>query len=300
MESNLVESVKKTIAWFSLFNYPLTITELWQWLWSPGQDVSYQEVYFLVQSGQINTIPPFVVMSGRESDIETRAQRYLCSVRKQRKALLATWWLSWLPWIEGVALCNSLGYQNARDESDIDFFIITKPNTVWLTRLLSTVALQILGQRPSEDHGRDTLCFSFYISSDAMNLQPMALLETDPYLTYWVTQLNPLFGRDSIWQRFFEANSWVKKYLPNTLPYAPSHANWYYREGWRGVSAGVVLRLCEKFAKYLQVNYLSKVLYGQANLINGNVIMTDKVLKLHTTDRRLYYKNLWNIDDSAR
>lgn len=290
---SLNSNIEKTLAWFALFNYPLTITELWQWLWSPSNTVSYQDIYHLVQSGQINAVSPFVVLTGREDDIETRAQRYLFAVRKQRKARRVTWWLSWLPWVEGVALCNSLGYQNARDESDIDFFIITKPNTIWLTRLIAVAFLKLLGQRPSIEHGRDTLCLSFYVTSDNLNLDYIALTNGDPYLTYWVVQLSPLFGRGAIWKRFFEENKWVASILPNTMGYAENQTNWYYRSGREAKSVGSLVIKLDKFSKDLQIKKFSKILYEQANLSGGNVIMTDQMLKLHTKDRRLFYRDAW-------
>lgn len=288
----LSESVNKTIAWFSLFNYPLTVTELWQWLWS-DEKKSYKDIYDYVKEGGVYNVAPFILLEGEEDNLEIRAERYLHAVRKQRKAKRATWFLSWLPWVEGVALCNSLGYQNARDESDIDFFIITKPNTIWLTRLLAVAVLKLFGQRPSEEHGRDTLCFSFYVTSDSLDLEEIALADGDPYLTYWVTQLNPMFGRGAVWVQFFGANEWIRKFLPNAVGYAWKNTNWYYRQGRETKSVGKIIKQLNAWAKALQIDKFSKALYAQANKPEGNVIMTDKILKLHTKDRRAHYREAW-------
>jgi hypothetical protein len=293
MNTKEIESAtKKTVIWFSLFNYPLTVTELWQWLWS-SEKISYREINDYVGSGKVYQVAPFILLKGEEENLEIRAERYLHAVRKQRKAKRATWWLSWMPWVEGVALCNSLGYQNARDESDIDFFIITKPNSVWLTRLLAVAMLKILGQRPSEEHGRDTLCLSFYITSDNLSLEEIILPNGDPYLTYWITQLNPLFGRGPVWAQFFGANEWVKKFLPNALGYARKNTNWYFRQGRETRPVGKMVKRLNAWAKALQIEKFSKKLFDQANKPEGNVIMTDEMLKLHTKDRRAYYKEAW-------
>lgn len=292
MSQKCEEAIGKTVRWFALFKYPLTLTELWRWLWLPNEKATVGDVIEFVREHKMMTMAPFVGEWGA-SDLELRAQRYLWAVRKQQKARRATWWLTMLPWVEGVALCNSLGYANADDNSDIDFFIIVHPHTIWLTRLVATLVLKTLGERPSKNNTRDKLCFSFYVTRDAMNLQNVALPNGDPYLTYWITQLMPLAGVKNIWSEFRQANKWVHDFLPNATEYYGCEANWYYQKLKTPRTNFAWLRVIDKAARYIQMHYLSVGLFAESQKSDSWVVMNDQMLKLHTTDRRAHYRDLW-------
>jgi hypothetical protein len=60
-----------------------------------------------------------------------RAQRY---IKK----------LSWIPGLRMIAVVNSLSMYATHENSDIDLFVITSPNVLWLVRFLMTAELWIL------------------------------------------------------------------------------------------------------------------------------------------------------------
>lgn len=37
MPNTLEQSIIKTLAFFDIFDYPLTLTEIWKWLYKPGK-----------------------------------------------------------------------------------------------------------------------------------------------------------------------------------------------------------------------------------------------------------------------
>lgn len=47
--------------------------------------------------------------------------------------------LSWIPGIKMVAVVNSLSMYATHQDSDIDLFIITKKNRIWIVRFLVTL-----------------------------------------------------------------------------------------------------------------------------------------------------------------
>lgn len=224
-----------TIAYFDLFDYPLTTFEIWKWLWrEDGEAVPYGEVEreleknpeikkYIIRRGT------FWCLQGRENIVTTREERYCLAIAKLQRARRIAHLFSYLPWIEGIAACNSLGYRNASGKSDIDFFIITRPRTIWLVRFLTVGFLAMFGLRPMSEKIADTICLSFFVTSDAMNLVHLQKPECDPYLTYWITQLTPLFGRGDIWQKFWEANAWIRKFVPNALS-TTGRGTWPYDE----------------------------------------------------------------------
>jgi hypothetical protein len=52
--------------------------------------------------------------------------------------------LSWIPGLRMIAVVNSLSMYATHEDSDIDLFVITSPNALWLVRFLMTAELWIL------------------------------------------------------------------------------------------------------------------------------------------------------------
>ena len=302
----LSASIVKTVAYFDLFDYPLTTFEIWKWLWCEGgQGVTYAEVErelennpeikkYIVQCGA------FWCLSGREKIVSTREERYRLAIAKLQRARRVAHFFSYLPWIQGIAACNSLGYRNASANSDIDFFIITRSGTIWLVRFLTVGLMALFGLRPRTEKIADTICLSFFVTSDAMNLEKLQKSGGDPYLVYWITQLTPFFGRGDIWQKFWEANAWIKKHLPNALP-TTGRGTWLYRESSaltkvsnrEFLSGYSMSALLNNVVKRWQILRLPQKLRERVAVGGTDVVISDQVLKFHDNDRRELYRDRW-------
>src|SRR5665811_218304 len=105
-----------------------------------------------------------------------------------------------------VAAANFIGSHNWRKDGDIDFFIITKENYLWRSRLFCAGIAKLLFSRPTINNKKDKICLSFYISESALNLRPLELEGGDPYFEFWRRGLFPLYTRNDIWNRFQAAN----------------------------------------------------------------------------------------------
>ena len=53
-------------------------------------------------------------------------------------------WISWIPGMRMVAVCNSLSIYASDSESDIDLFIVSDPDRIWLVRGLVTMIFHLL------------------------------------------------------------------------------------------------------------------------------------------------------------
>lgn len=117
--------------------------------------------------------------------------------------------LAWIPGIEMIAVANSLSMYATHRDSDIDLFIITKPRTIWFVRFFVTLTLWIHGVWRHGKDIRHNFCLSFFITTNAMNLEKITL-ENDIYLFYWVYFLKPLLDRNNTYQKWKVANKWVE------------------------------------------------------------------------------------------
>lgn len=295
VQNNLEKSILATLVYFDIFDYPLTAPEIWKWLYLEETKNSLPTIGEILQiledSDKIKSLVSsrrgFYFLKNREGLVEIRESRYVLAFKKMKRAKRIANFLKFIPGIEMVALCNSLAWANAREESDIDFFIVTAPNKIWTARFWSAGFLKIFGLRPNKKNNKDKICLSFFTDEDSLNLEPLAISKADTYLIYWITQLQPLFDRGGVYDKFWQANAWIKKFLPNIFPRGVDEKeNTVFSAGT--ATAG----LLEKFFRWFQIKMMPKNLREMANC-DSRVIITDKILKFHANDRREEYKKMW-------
>jgi len=284
----------KTLIYFDIFDFPLTRLELEKWTYYDNEINSITE-----SANLIGEKYGFYFLKGRERVIRERLDRYQIAERKFKKAIKIAKIFRWIPLIKLIAVCNRLGYSNAQDDSDIDLFIITQKNRIWLTRFLTVGFLSLFNLRPKGDITRDKFCLTFFVSEGNLNLEKILLPKekglSDIHFIYWLSQFVPIYEKDKMWSKFTQANSWIKKYLPNFYQYQ-THKR-------RNVKPVVLSSRCytvsllgnslEKLAKKIQLAIMPKKLKELADGKNTNVIISAQILKFHANDRRRKYRNLF-------
>lgn len=304
MNSPLQASILNAIIFFDLADFPLTFFEIYKWLWQPDRHYTLAEVESTlrdtVAAGVLISIDGFYCLPGRESTVMTRLVRYQIAERKFKVALRMARLLRLVPFVRLIAVCNTVGYSNARQASDIDFFIIGKGGRLWTVRLLVTFLASVIGYRR---HGRrvtDRVCLSFYVADNALNLSTIALEPIDPYLVYWHRTMTPLYASADSYQRFCRANHWVDAVLPQASPVQTSARRTVIdhktitlvRSAGEWVLSGALGAWCERVASWLQ---MIKIQYRPAPAVRGerSVIVSDTMLKFHEVDRRAMFRSNW-------
>ena len=237
-ENGLRQSVVSALAYFDLADYPLTKEELFSFLWQPPT-ISYSDFLIALSAldptltlplkreviaatplfkeglGEVNTKFGYYFLSGREKIVESRRRKLLISEQKLKIARRAVRIIRSVPFLRAVFVCNSTGAEQANDDSDIDFFIITEKNRIWITRLLVTFLLALFGLRRARKRIKNKICLSFYVTVENLDLAKWRVAEDDIHFAYWLNQMLPIFDPDNYYARFLQANHWTKIYLPN-------------------------------------------------------------------------------------
>lgn len=287
---NLQRDIYQTLVYFSYFGYPLTIFELWKYLYRPSQVWKFDEVVGAVGAWSLTCPVPIESHDGfyglpdeKHGDVTAqvneRHDRYLDAVRKYRRLKWVLWHLRCLPFIRGVAVCNTLAFHHTKLESDIDLFVITSPGRVWTTRFLVISPLRLLKLRPREAK-RDPVDISFFVTESALNFDKLQLQPDDPYFTYWLATLRPVIDRGGIFDRLILENSVTLSALPNTHS-LHSMADRSFSEASQKKTY-----LTEKWFEKLQRAKFPKDICDLQNH-DSRVVVSDNVLKFHKNDRRL-------------
>ncbi|MGB0757409.1 MAG: hypothetical protein ACPGO5_03050 [Patescibacteria group bacterium] len=275
---------KATILYFDQFQYPLTKTELDTWQLSPDIEVDAENIH--VESDQ-----GFYFLSGRKEIVETRKQRYLIAEKKYLRALKYAKLFRLFPSVRMVAICNSLAFSNARDESDIDFFIVTRPGSIWLTRFWLQSFLRLFRLRP-HDHGvsiQDALCLSFFSDTETLDFTSLQATKPDVYLAYWLAHLVVLYDPDNTYEKIWEQNKWVRSVLPHSSPYVVTPQRRISSSMWQVLFRPLVLSIWERPLRSIQEHLLSDTIKETASSRDTRVVLDGHMLKFHTNDRRIQF-----------
>lgn len=276
-EADLKEAIIRVIAFFDLFDHPLTAYETWTQL---DERFELSEIIGFMDKDIAGLAPifgrknGFYFLAGREDIIDIRQKRHNYSARKIKIARLFTCIFSFLPFVKMIALANSLGQHNLRDESDIDLFVVSAPRRIWLVRLYCTGLAKILNCRPNAKNKKDKICLSFYAASDHLCLDDLRLRGEDPYFDHWRRSLVLLYNKDKIFERFLAANK-----LSSELPAAEIETF---------PKSGIFWDKSEGLAKKFQLAIMPAGLRSNMNNSDG-VVINDSILKLYQRDRRREY-----------
>ena len=286
---SLKEAIVKTIAFFDMFDWPLTANEIWLNLTIKCELIKVMEAVENSISG-VESKNGFYFLAGRSLIVGERMRRYGFTDKKFKRALRLAKIYKFIPWIKLIAIGNLMGAHNLRQDSDIDFFIITEKKRIWLSRFFCAAIAQVFGLRPKPGDIKDKICLSFFISAEAMDLTPL-LIADDIYFIYWLAGVTPIYQRQGVYAEFMEKNKWLKNYLPNWQPALWSRqrdAGTGFSEFYRDV-ADMLFGGLEAASGKWQLKHLPRQLKEIMNL-DTRVVVNNSVLKLHANDRREEYR----------
>ncbi|NJM79247.1 MAG: nucleotidyltransferase domain-containing protein [Flavobacterium sp.] len=112
--------------------------------------------------------------------------------------------IRYFPFIEGIAISGSLSKGYFDENSDVDYFIITKPNHLWTCRTFLVLFKKIFLL-----NSKKYFCMNYFISSEHLEIE-----EKNIFTATEIATLIPLHG-DKIFQDFFEKNNWYQNFIPN-------------------------------------------------------------------------------------
>jgi len=291
--SELEKAILKVIAFFDIFDYPVTAREIWTFL--EIERFSLKELYEFLDTGLKGLVSEkdgFYFCSGREELVDVRQQRFNFACKKIRKAGRMARLFQFVPGVRMVAVSNIIGSYNLRKDSDIDLLIITTPNRVWLGRLFCVLIAMILGVRPKPEKEKDKICLNFFLSEEAYDLADLRIEKDDVYLTFWMAGLFPVYNANYTYERFISANNWLREKLPNwRLKLREERDHRITRPFSERKIISSFLDRMEKIAQRIQLKKLPRNLKELSQQEGTQVVVNSRMIKLHSKDRRKEYNN---------
>ena len=202
---SLEGAILQTLAYVDVFDYPLTLLELQRYLIAMPATLDAVDAALarLQPAGRVVARGGFFALPGRAAVIARRKERRTAAALFWRQARAYGRRLARLPFVRMVAVTGSLASDNVDAGADIDFFIVSAPDRLWLCRALTIGVVRLAAQRGA------ALCPNFFISTQALALPTRNL-----YAARELAQMVPLSGL-ATYRALRAANAWSFDFLPN-------------------------------------------------------------------------------------
>ena len=253
----IVQSILATLSYHDIFDYPLTREESHQYLINnqTSQSRVESELLHLHRSSKIGQKDQYYFLKGRSKIVKLRRQRERYSKTKFKRAYFFASLLKIIPTLKFVAISGALAMQNSHKNDDIDLVLITFKNALWTTRFLANILLLPFKRNPKGEKVSDRACLNVFLDESNLKVTPASL-----YLAHEICQMKPLWDRDNTYQKFINANKWVKKFLPNWQPEGMENGKWKMVNGKSKKSIHSLFTinysLIENFLKSFQLWYM--------------------------------------------
>ncbi len=202
----LQSSIIKTLIYFDVFSYPLTGVELFEYLQIKAQDEAalLVELKSLCEKQLVFNLNGYYSLRNQYEQVEKRlignkyAETFVPKAFKNAKLIGS------FPFVRGVGISGSLSKGYMDESGDVDFFIITEPERLWIAR-----TLLILYKKIFLLNSRKYFCVNYFIDTNHLEIPDKNIFTATEILT-----LIPAYN-SSLFQSFLDVNNWAINYLPN-------------------------------------------------------------------------------------
>ena len=201
-EGAILRAVFQTLAYADVFDYPLTVPEVYRYLTSTTATI--EEVQnALSDASHFSQVEDYFTLRDREKIVETRKRRARTAAHLWHKAARYGRVIATLPFVRMVAVTGSLAMNNTDEGKDIDYMIVTEPDHLWTSRALSLFIARIAKLEGIQ------LCPNYLVTTHALELNERSL-----YVAHEVAQMIPLSGLE-VYDEICRRNDWIYSYLPH-------------------------------------------------------------------------------------
>ncbi len=189
----------RTFLYFDIFQYPLHKHELS--IAVQNHTILQESLDELISLGVVEQKNDLFFLKGKT--YEKRIVKQSASSHFYKKAKGYASLINKFPFVRGVYISGSLSKDWADETTDVDYFIITSPQRLWLCR-----TMLILFKKIFLLNSRKYFCLNYFIDTDHLEIE-----EKNIFTATEVSFLKPLIN-EKLYQEFIGSNQWVKDYYP--------------------------------------------------------------------------------------
>lgn len=194
------------LLYFEVFSYPLTFEEIVHFC--QFQNCQPETVKKSLQKGiaqgYIFQYEQFYLCQDQPKWIEKRKEHNHRATRYLARAYKMAQLIRRFPYVRAVFLSGALSKNVMPKDGDIDYFIVTKPGRLWVSRTLLVLFKKIFLL-----NSHKYFCVNYFVDEDHLEIE-----EKNIFTATEVVTLIPLYNTE-LYQAFCAVNAWSQQYCPN-------------------------------------------------------------------------------------
>ncbi|MCB0699564.1 MAG: nucleotidyltransferase domain-containing protein [Chitinophagales bacterium] len=201
--------ILETLRYFHYFRHPLYAEEIHKFLGKKvDKDTLTHTLSEMVSNNSIYTHRGMYSLADNESVYVKRLVGADVAKAKIADAKKSAAIISNFPFVKGICISGSLSKGYADENSDIDFFIITDADRLWICRSF----LHIFKKLTFLVNKEHSFCMNYFIDESRMCLD-----EKNVFTATEIVTLLPIYNMDVYTAFQNENRDWVKDFFPNTI-----------------------------------------------------------------------------------
>ncbi|MGC4100705.1 MAG: nucleotidyltransferase domain-containing protein [Ferruginibacter sp.] len=203
--NNTAHNILKTLGYFDLFHYPLTAEEIC--MFHPeniAASAIAAELEMLVNEKFIFKLDSFYSLHYDYALQQKRNKANQLAAEQMKLAVKIAAFLSRFPYVKGIGVSGSLSKNVATEYSDIDFFIVTASNRLWIAR----TAMHLYKKLTFLTGRQRWFCMNYYVDEAELEIP-----EKNIFTAIEIITLLPMQGNRSLTD-FRNNNNWTRIFFP--------------------------------------------------------------------------------------
>ncbi len=203
----LREGVLRTLLYYDIWHHPLSSAELFMFL--PVNSISLEEfrrcLGQITDGDVIREFKDYYFVRGIDKPVvQQRTKKERHARRLWRMARFFTHIIKRFPYVRAVFVSGDLSKNATTRNSDVDFFVLTDPGKLWITRTLLIAFKKIFLL-----NRKKYFCLNYLATTDHLRTE-----EENIFVATEIAHLKPLYNL-SLFHTYLDANAWIKEYFPN-------------------------------------------------------------------------------------
>lgn len=214
-EKEVSRSIIDLLAYFAVMNIRIDFDTLYSYLpIRTGHLVVKKQLRSLIRQGKVQCIDNLFGLKGHKytSQKIPRARRAALIKKAQRWSLL----MRLLPAVKSIVVINSVAYGNVHKDSDIDLFIVTSPNRIFLTKGLLMYFLKLIKQLEDQQVSAGRFSLGMFMTTKGVKLEKDMMKVNNPDLAPRMITGIPVYGADT-WYSILKNDPYLQAQLPNYI-----------------------------------------------------------------------------------
>lgn len=193
------------VLYFDIFSYPLLYDEIIKFCGyaNLSKETALTKLNNLVENKILFRINEFYSIDNNSSKVASRLKNNERAKLVMPKALDMSGLISRFPFVQAVFISGSLSKNVMTEDADIDYFIITKKDRLWICRTLLIIYKKIF-----LFNSHKYFCLNYFIDESHLLIE-----EQNRYTATEIVTLKPMVGGE-LYQAFMKENKWVSDFYP--------------------------------------------------------------------------------------